>query len=312
MENMKIDKNIWTSEAVTNAVIQGNPNLEIILTNYFEAVILRIVDFEIDTQNINDIEQLNKEVLDGIEKLEDLRKEFLSVVQTFAASNNSLLTKYLPSFFERLLNYYEERGINLYTGTNTDVLRNDHFRFFNQFLIISITEILIENCCFDTLRVILHTTYNVYDKSFGSIRKANFIRFRAYNYTLNEFLNTGSPKKISVTADYIRKYSSGRDFEKFIKADILLYYISLWHHVDDIFDVTWFPELSVYNREKQILPQMASKSYFENAKILFGVETIEEYKQLLSDTKDTLERYGLYRVPDIQIGLLYDTVGSLD
>lgn len=300
----------WTAEAVESAVIQGNPNLEMVLGNYFKAFIVRLGEYDINLQGVNSTEFLNEKVLEGIGKLEEMRKEFVSVVEMFAPSNNPILSRYLPSFFEDLLVFYEERGVNLYTGTGADVLRNDHYRFFNQFLYISLTSLLLENRCFEALSALLHAKYKIYDKSYGTLRDVNFIRFRAYNYTLNQFLNKTTPKRVSVTADYIRNFSSSTDFDKFVRADILLYYMSLWNHVDSIFDSAWFPELSVYNRDMQILPHMVSKKYFEKAKVLFSVNTVAEYKKLLETTTDKLDRQGLYRVPQLQAGLLHDTVGS--
>lgn len=309
---MSMNKGIWTQEAVVKAVLYGNQNLEIVLSNYLNAFIMRLDEYDIRLENVGTIETLNKKVLEGIDSLEGIRKEFLSVVEVFATSRYKALEQYLPDFFERLLNHYEERDINLYTGTSADVLRNDHYRFFNQFLMISLTALLIENRCFDALRAILQKKFRVYDKSLRRIRETNFIRFRGYNYTLNEFLNTGSPKRISVTADYILKYAGGTEFPKLIRADILLYYISLWHHMDDVFDRFWYPELSVYNNEVEIMPYLASKAYFEQTKSLFGVRTVQEYKEMLEQTDDSLPRNSLFRVPVVKAGLLYEKVGSLE
>lgn len=305
-----IDKNLWTFDAVVNAVLQGNPHLEIVLSNYFKTFIGRLNDYDIALEGISSIDVLNKKILEGIDLLEGMRKEFLDVIAVFANSESEYLVKLLPVFFENLLNNYEERGVNLYTDTNAESLRNDHYRFFNQFLMISLAALLVENKCFNALKAILHTKYKVHYKLYGMVRDVNFIRLRGYNYTLNEYLNTSSPKRISVTADYILKYS-GADFAKLVRADILLYYISLWQHTDDFIDRFWFPELSVYNREKEILPYMVSQSYFEQAKVLFKVNSIAEYKNLLMSTPDVMERNGIYRVPILPEGLLYNTVGTL-
>ena len=302
--------NVWTSEAVVNAVMQGNPNLEVVMSNYFKAFILRLGDYEIRLESITSIVELNQKVLEGISQLEALRKEFLSVVEMFALSNHAILEKTLPAFFKNLIGFYVERDINLYSGDSADVLKNDHYRFFNQFLFISVTSVLLENQCFGTLKAILHDKYNVFYPSYRITREINFIRYRAYNYTLNQFMNTA--QRISVVADYIKQYSAPADFEKLIRADILLYYISLWHHTDDNLDAYWWPELSVYNQNQDILPYMASKKYFEKAKTLFGVNTIEEYKRLLTTTPDILERNGLFRVPMLPVGLEHDVVGSVE
>lgn len=305
-----MDVNVWTSEAVVNAVMQGNPNLDVVLSNYFKAFTLRLAGYDIPLESITSIEELNQKVLDGIVQLETLRKEFLSVVEMFTLSNHSSIKDTLPFFFKNLIIFYEEHGINLYSGTSADVLRNDHYRFFNQFLYISVTSLLLENQCFETLKAILHDKYKVYNHSYRVMREVNFIRYRSYNYTLNQYMNTN--QRISVVADYIKQYSSPSEFEKLIRADILLYYISLWHHTDEVLDAYWWPELSVYNQDKVILPYMSSKAYFEKAKLLFGVNTVDEYKRLISSTPDILERNGLYRVPLLPIGLERDDVASLD
>lgn len=306
-----MDKSIWTADNVKNAILNGNTNLEIIFSNYLKTFTVRLADYNINLQEIGSVELLYNRVLEGIEKLEELRKEFIEVIDYFTASKQPLLKSYLPAFFENLLNFYEEYGLSLYTGESVDALKNDHYRFFNQSLFIELTALLLENHCFEALAAILHARYKVYNSSYRLTLEVNFFLFQKYNYTLNEYLNTSSPKRLSVTADYIRKYTKQTSFEKLIRADILLYYISLWNKTDDLTPY-WYPELSVYNRDAEILPHMVSKSYFEKAKVLFGVNDISEYKSLINGTEDLLQRGGVYRVPTLKVGLLYDKVGSLD
>lgn len=306
-----MDKNVWTAEAVQKAVLQDSGNLEIVFSNYLKCYVERLGEYEITLQGISDINQLHQEVVKGIDALEPLREEFLTVMEMFAGSRQPILKHYLPDFFEGLLNFYEDEGISLYSGTSSTELRNDHYRFFNQLLFISLSSILIENKCFDVLKAIVGSKFMVTYKSYGIVRDVNFMRFREYNYTLNEFLNTGYPKRISVTADYAAKYS-GNDFPKLVKADIMLYYISLWNHSSEMLDSYWYPELSVYNREKYILPNLVSRKYFEAAKVLFDVDTVSQFKALLDDTDDMLQRNGVYRVPQLKVGLMYDNVGSVE
>ena len=46
--------------------------------------------------------------------------------------------------------------------------------------------------------------------------------------------------------------------------------------------------------------------------LLFGVNTVGQYRNLLDNTEDRLQRGGLYRVPHLKDGLMYDSVGSLE
>lgn len=307
-----MDNDKWTSEAVRDAILKNSRHLEMVVANYFWTFLKRLGEYDINVQGVASVEELHQKVLDGIGKLEILRKDFISVVEMFAASRNPLLNKYLPEFFGKLLNYYEEAGISLYAGKDADLLRNDHYRFFNKHLFISLTAILVEHECFDTLHALSSAKFRVYYKSSGIVREVNFMRFREYNYTLNEFMNVNSPRRISVTADYIMNYTDRQDRSKLVRADILLYYVSLWSHSGDSLDSYWHPELSVYNREIGILPHMVSMSYFENAKVLFNVDTVAQYKQLLDTTPDPLDRGGVYKVPGLKQGLLYETVGSME
>lgn len=304
-----MDKNKWTVEAVSDAVLRNNDYLEIVVSNYLMTFIERLEEYDINLQDITNVDQLHQKVQEGIEKLEPMRKEFLSVVEIFVPSKHPFLKRYLPDFLEKLLNFYEEHGINLYTGTSTDLLRNDHYRFFNQFLLISLTAMLVEYRCFDALQAILRSKYVVYYNDYRMAREVNFMRFREYNYTLNEFLNTNQPKRLSVTADYMHKYASV-GFEKLIKADILLYYMSLWNSSKEMLDPFWYPELSVYNRDKSVLPNLVSKKYFDDTKVLFGVDTVKQFKDLLDNTDDSLQHNALYRVPQLKDGLMYNAVAS--
>ena len=61
-----------------------------------------------------------------------------------------------------------------------------------------------------------------------------------------------------------------------------------------------------------VLPLLVSKSYFEKAKSLFEVITVDEFKKLLDGTNDSLDRMGVYRIPRLNDGLVYNKVGSMD
>ena len=46
--------------------------------------------------------------------------------------------------------------------------------------------------------------------------------------------------------------------------------------------------------------------------LLFGVNTVGQYRDLLDNTEDRLQHSGLYRVPPLKDGLMYDSAGSLE
>lgn len=65
-----MDKNVWTAEAVQNAVLQDSKNLEIVFSNYLKSFIGQLAEYDISLQGISSIDQLHKKVIDGIELLQ--------------------------------------------------------------------------------------------------------------------------------------------------------------------------------------------------------------------------------------------------
>ena len=48
--------NVWTAETVVTAVTQGNPNLEVVVSNYFKAFIERLAYFQVNLQSVSTAE----------------------------------------------------------------------------------------------------------------------------------------------------------------------------------------------------------------------------------------------------------------
>ena len=80
---------IWTVEDVVNAITQGNSHLDIVVSNYFRTFIERLGGYEINLQSLSSVDDLNQKIIEGITQLEELRKEFLSVIEIFASSNHT-------------------------------------------------------------------------------------------------------------------------------------------------------------------------------------------------------------------------------
>lgn len=255
-------------------------------------------------------------VVQGINDISLLKKDFISFLKVIIKSQEYCKPDIFIDFFERLLQFYSDNGINLYTGDSINSYAVDNYRFFNQDMFLNFVSTLVEYKRFDVLSGVISARLIV--ASSGYYREAesvNYIRFREYNYTLNEYVNRKYPNKhISVTADFISKYASDNSFDNLIKADILLYYLSIIYPGDNFLDRIWYPELSFLNHQSQILPKLISKRYFDSCKCLFGVNTVEEYKKLLLKLTDSIQQMnnGVHGVPAIKIGLMYDSVASVD
>lgn len=209
----------------------------------------------------------------SIASMQVVNNDFIAFVDT-VASNSECNGRQFVDFFEKLLQYYEDKDIELASSTDSWHLRNDNYRFFNYELFLSFMAI-----------------------------------FQKHNYTLDYYKNKGYSSSSQV-AILMNNYG-GDKFASWVEVDILLYYLSLIYGKPGDRMSMWYPTLSIYNRAFEILPKMASMRYFEKAKVMFGVADKDSFKTLIARTKDELQRDAYHRIPNLKEGLSYDKVCSL-
>ncbi len=205
--------------------------------------------------------------------------------------------------------------MRLESGNGLNDVIYDNYRFFNYDLFLSFVSTMIKLEKFKTLNKIYRSSFIVTKKYNNKAEPINFIDFRKYNYTLNEFKNrTINPKRVSVVADLIKKYSTIIKFEENKSSDILSYYMSIIYPANSGFVDTWYPETSCYNSWYfDLFPKIISKRYFEKIKFLFNVEDIKSYKELINQVKDKDDtQRGYYKIPKIENGLNFENVGKYE
>lgn len=147
----------------------------------------------------------------------------------------------------------------------------------------------------------------------SAVDEISFMRFQSFNYTLNKFKNTSFDlRRVSIQADYISNNATLLKFESLVKTDLLLYYLSLAYPNESMFEMHWYPDCSIYNHNSEVLPKLASKRYFEKAKVLFDVNTVDEYKEKVNSLIDPNFNYdGYHQIPSIQKALSFETVATI-
>jgi hypothetical protein len=90
--------------------------------------------------------------------------------------------------------------------------------------------------------------------------------------------------------------------QKFVEADLLLYYISGF---EEDFYRMWFPSTYIYNSDRKIriLQKLQSKSFFEKVKHIFNVTTSNELKEKIQNYKNEYSRgysNSFETIPNIQ------------
>ena len=252
--------------------IDQSSDLQTWVARYCDKIIESLDQFKV-TFNGGKTCDLIELVEKSIASMQVVNNDFIAFVDT-VASNSECNGKQFVDFFEKLLQYYEDKDIELASSTDSWHLRNDNYRFFNYELFLSFTAI-----------------------------------FQKHNYTLDYYKNKGYSSSSQV-AILMNSYG-GDKFASWVEVDILLYYLSLIYGKPGDRMSMWYPTLSIYNRAFEILPKMASMRYFEKAKVMFGVADKDSFKTLIARTKDELQRDAYHRIPNLKEGLSYDKVCSL-
>lgn len=303
---------------IKNSLINGNKNSLLLINDYLETFVQSLLLFKLDIQKdeINTNNFIEKVEL-SIEQMQPLKNDFIEFLNVVSKYSDEDFGEIFLVFFERLLQFYEDNEVRLTSNNNLQDAINDNYRFFNYDLFISFVTVLLKNEKFKTLNFIYKNNLFVSKTHTSKPEILNFAMFRQYVYTLNEFKNQSiNPKRISVVADFIKKYSTIIKFEDNITSDLLNYYMSLFYpsKSESFMRTEWFPETSCYNSwNYELFPKIISKRYFEKMKPLFEVNDVTEYKnKILELAKIEKPDRGYFRIPNIKEALNFENVATFN
>lgn len=289
--------------------VAESTNLQTWIAKYCDKLIESLDQFKVTFRGgktCDLIEMIEK----SIASMQVVNNDFMTFVDT-VASNSECNGKQFVDFFEKLLQYYEDKDIELASSTDSWHLSNDNYRFFNYELFLSFAAIMLKYERFDIIKEVVDTDYCILSNRLGrQIKALNFTEFQKHNYTLDYYKGNNGYSSSSQVANLMRNYG-GDKFNTWVEVDILLYYLSLIYGKPGDRMSMWYPTLSIYNRAFEILPKIASMRYFEKAKVMFDVGDKDSFKTLLVRTKDELQRDAYHRIPYLKEGLSYDKVCSL-
>lgn len=298
-------------KGIKSAIMAANPNTHLLIRDYLDLFLSSLVDYKIDYYKLNE-NNFVEIVEQGINEMLPLKNDFLDFIQ-IVAGTQYLTNELLSDFFERMLQFYADNDINLDEENSLGSVSFDNYRYFNHDLFLSVVTILLSKELFDMIHeLVSHHFCIIEGRRMSSPQEVSFMSFRKYNYTLNQYKNDiRQLHRVSVVADTMKQNAVKVRFDDMVRADLLLYYLSLIYPNKSKYEFYWYPELSIYNQQFIILPKLASLRYFNKAKDLFGVSSVEQYKNLVSSIKEP-ERYDVYHnIPLASKGLSVEEVGTI-
>ena len=300
-------------DAIKKAILSGSDTVETLIQDYLDLYLTIIPSYKIEQTGFTQNSFIQK-IEESIVQMIPLRDDFNTFTEIIAKTKYCTGNLFVD-FIERYLQTLEDNGINLYEGSQLDSLIFDNYRYFNYDWFLCISSILIKAERFDVLRDIVKNHSCVIRKGYlrDNADEISFMRFQTYNYTLNKYKNEyNNLRRVSIVADTVNSNAIKMNFDDLVKVDILLFYLSLIYPSKNDLEYHWYPDCSVYNHSVAVLPRIVSKRYFEKAKVLFGVNTVDQYKELVASLKFPDNMYdGYHMIPQIKSGLSFDDVASI-
>lgn len=126
-----------------NKIVELTSDTEAWIESYMNKFCNSLLVYKLEVSNVG-IENLIEKILDSIDHLLLKKEDFLVFLMTFV-KNDYCNGALLSGFFQKLLQFYEDNGIELTTDYKLNSLINDNFRFFNYDLFLSVCTVLIQN-----------------------------------------------------------------------------------------------------------------------------------------------------------------------
>jgi len=255
------------------------------LDEYFALFSKNLENFRI--QENRDTEQ-DDLIVENIDKFLPYRNE---LIQTFIA-----IAQYLPTeevakkvhrFLENLIPYMN-RPENTSQWGRWDF---DNFKFIVHEIFLYAIGISIKHERFEFSNELLSTPYFVPSRSdYGNGAATSFSAFRDYVDSIEHRNKRLGLRRLSLRADILkeRNKSSGVDFNILMQADFILFIRATRE------SERWWPETLLYSSHSygpfEIWARSISRNYFDRAKILISINTLNDLTELIDSFKEDRQR----------------------
>lgn len=298
------DKKIIRSTSIQKLELDGmnKRNKESVysfLDEFIDSVIDEIKEFRVPLEKF-DGETANDDVIfESIDEMYELRDDYIEFFRIISGFQDDTYITKIQYLFEKLYEViFEQKKLSKYD------YEEDSIKFIVQMMFVSSIAILFSRRSFASIERFLATPYHT--KRRGNSVVISYSDFRFYIKSLDDIRNKRlNARRVSIVADkmYVSLEKFGEDFRtNYLESELVLHYISVLRR-NELQRNLWFPTTYIYANEynNSILDRMISKQYSEEIKLLFGVATIKELKDLISNYSRAYRGYndGMKSIPHI-------------
>lgn len=250
-----------------------------IIKDFLNSFKENLKDFHIKFNSRNQ-KEIGKQICDNINQYTPLRNDFIAFIDK--------ITKLEIEFeFDIFITFLEETPLIETPEKDRSSWSDfefDNFRIINHELFLYLVAIGLKNENLVFVENLLYSTYFVKDrhnyknepKSFDSFYKNVSIIDQYYKETYSQ--NFFNPMADLI----IKRIPENFSASEIVHADLLCYYVA------NLNGQRWFPQTYVYDisNNNELFYKMVSKKHFEKVKILFNVDTIDEFKKMLKNLEE--------------------------
>lgn len=252
------------------------------LHHFIETFLDKLWEFRLHG-NARDIKTYGNNLFEKLKAFKPLREDFIKFADIASGSETEFDTEVLIEFFENEPRYQRPREtVGGWNGADFDI-----FKIIFQELFLYTIAISLRNKNYLLVTDLLHSKYYSKDEYAREQNPKRYTFLYQYHQNLESYITTVY-NKVTGFGDYvITNLSEQLSKEDLILGDTLCYFVSYLKAVN-IYD-TWFPSTYVYlDRGKlSFFDKVSSQKHFEKVKAIFGVDNVNELKELLLKIKAT-------------------------
>ena len=274
--------------------IEKYPNrIDSFVRNFLDTYFENLREFSIEFTS-RDHSGIGKLICENHQKYVPLRNDFIFFIDK--------LTKIEIDFdFDTIINFLEKLPLleDPAEGRSSwSPYEFDNFRIFIYETFLYLIAIGLKNKNYKFVENVLYSTYFLEGRNNYNNEPSNYEEFYRNVATIDKYYKeTYSRNFLNPMADLvIKSIPESFDISHLVQADLLCYYIA------NLNNRRWFPQTYIYDksRNKEIYYKMVSLKHFEKVKILFDVNSVEEFKEKLvklkeRDLKNSNNLYGYSR-----------------
>lgn len=307
---------------IEHALINGKSNAKNLIQAYHNKLLNELKTFKIDGfKGLNRDNPWGDKVCEVVEQMTPTREKFIRLYKIILDNNSTDID--VPKLLEQLLQFNFQDYDSFQQRNTSGFLRNDNYRVFIYEVFLYTIAYLLREQKYTEIQQLISRVYQIQiihnENSSNPIREYKSYKFPRFNYapmSINDELRRNHHNIYLDHEHMYRNFLMGRgerndlvNTVELAEADILLYYVSLFHTINEQgYPHFWLPYfVSLQSGSLDLMLRSVSDQFFNKVIGLFGVSSKQEFEDILPQIiQRQREHHNLiyqYNIPELMDAL---------